>query len=92
VLLLFPPVGTASADVILSGRSAVGLLLLLLLLLQLLILILKPTRLVEETVAADGAMGVAIVRLELMLILPPARATEGGVGLDGRAGSRGCWH
>jgi hypothetical protein len=87
VLLLFPPVGTASADVILSGRSAVGLLLL-----QLLILILKPTRLVEETVAADGAMGVAIVRLELMLILPPARATEGGVGLDGRAGSRGCWH
>jgi hypothetical protein len=87
VLLLFPPVGTASADVILSGRSAVGLLLLLLL-----ILILKPTRLVEETVAADGAMGVAIVRLELMLILPPARATEGGVGLDGRAGSRGCWH
>ena len=90
MLLLFPPVGTASADVILSGRSAVGLLLLLLL--QLLILILKPTRLVEETVAADGAMGVAIVRLELMLILPPARATEGGVGLDGRAGSRGCWH
>ena len=90
MLLLFPPVGTASANVILSGRSAVGLLLLLLL--QLLILILKPTRLVEKTVAADGAMGVAIVRLELMLILPPARATEGGVGLDGRAGSRGCWH
>ena len=90
MLLSFPPVGTASADVILRGRSAVGLLLLLLL--QLLILILKPTRLVEETVAADGAMGVAIVRLELMLILPPARATEGGVGLDGRAGSRGCWH
>jgi len=69
-------VGTTSADVILSGRSAVGLLLL--------ILILTPTRLVEAVAAVEGK-GVAIVRLELLAILPTARATEGGVGLDGRA-------